>query len=117
MIRPLAVAAGAAAAGGFLLAITVSPRPARAQVLSGFDLFRTNCVGCHDLPDPEDQKHSRKDWEAILTRMVKQRGATLSDREFQAVLNYVDSFNRPKREIQWVETPAKAHKAAFTATD
>src|SRR3954465_9712576 len=104
MIRPLAIISGAAALGGLLIAIAVSPRPAHAQVLSGFDLFRTNCEGCHELPDPEDTKHSRKDWEAILTRMVKQRGATLNDREFQAVLNYVDSFNRPKREIQWVET-------------
>jgi len=116
-IRPLTIISAALALGSAVVGIAVTAPPARAQILSGFDLFRSNCDGCHELPDPEEQKRPRKDWESILTRMVKQRGATLNDKECAAVLNYLDSFNRPKREVQWVEAPAKSHTAAFAAAD
>lgn len=116
-IRPFTIICTALALGSTVIGIAVTAPPARAQILSGFDLFRSNCDGCHELPDPEEQKRPRKDWESILTRMVKQRGATLNDKEFAAVLTYLDSFNRPKREVQWVETSAKSHKAAFAAED
>jgi hypothetical protein len=103
--------------GAVVLGAALAPRPADSQALSGFDLFRSNCDGCHELYDPEEPKRTRQQWDAILTRMVKVRGATLNQQEFQAVLNYLDSFNRPRREINWVETPAKARKAVFTAAD
>jgi len=108
---------GTLAVGTLVAGALMSPRPAPAQVLSGFDVYRSNCGGCHDLYDPEDPKHSRQEWEVILNRMVKQRGATLDKQEFSAVLNYLDSFNRPRREIQWVETPAKTHKAVLNPAD
>src|SRR5690349_7456464 len=79
------IAAGALGAAALLTALARSPRPAQAQTLSGFDVFRSNCGGCHDLPDPEEPKRSRQQWDEILTRMVKVRGATLSPREFTAV--------------------------------
>ena len=110
----LTVAAGACAV---LCALSASPRPARAQALSGFDVYRGNCGGCHDLYDPEAPKRTRAEWDKILTRMVKVRGATLSTQEYNAVLNYLDSFNREHREIKWVESPARTHKAALTAAD
>ncbi len=100
-----------------VLACALTERPARAQVLSGFDVFRTNCTGCHDLPDPEEKKRTRKEWDEILVDMVKNRGASLDKNEFTAVLNYLDSFNRPKREISWVESPAKSRKLALTPAD
>jgi hypothetical protein len=111
------LAVSAVALGGLLMGAALTPRPAPAQVLSGFDVYRTNCDGCHELYDPEDPKHTRKEWETIMNRMVKQRGATLSTAEFTAVLNYLDSFNRPRREIQWVEVPAKSHKAVLSPAD
>lgn len=110
------LALGALAAATTTLA-ALTARPAPAQALSGFDLYRSNCDGCHELYDPEDPKRTRKEWEAILNRMVKERGATLNAQQFSAVLNYLDSFNRPKREIKWVEAPAKSRKAVFAAAD
>jgi hypothetical protein len=107
---------GALVLGG-LVAAALTPSPAPAQVLSGFDVYRSNCSGCHDLYDPEDPKHTRAEWETILNRMVKQRGATLNKQEFAAVLNYLDSFNRPRREINWIDQPAKTHKAVLNPAD
>jgi hypothetical protein len=114
---PVRLAVHAALAGAALIGIALAPRPSMSQALSGFDLYRSNCDGCHELYDPEEPKRSRQEWQTILTRMVKERGATLNQREFGAVLNYLDSFNRPRREIQWVDAPAKSHKAAFTSAD
>src|SRR5688572_33453037 len=94
------------ALGAILIGIAAAPRQAPAQALSGLDIYRSNCDGCHELYDPENPKRTRQQWETILTRMVKVRGATLNQQEFATVLNYVDSFNRPRREIQWIETPA-----------
>jgi len=108
---------GACLAFGVLAGVGLTGRPAQAQALSGFDVYRSNCTGCHELYDPEDPKRTRQQWDAILTRMVKVRGATLDKQEYTAVLNYLDSFNRPKRVIQWVESPAQSHKAAFKAAD
>ena len=110
-------AAGAAVVAGIAAGALLAPRPAPAQVLSGFDVYRSNCDGCHELYDPEDPKRTRAQWEVIMNRMVKQRGATLTTQEFSAVLNYLDSFNRPRREIHWLDTPAKSHKATFTPAD
>jgi hypothetical protein len=117
MRQPIGITAGAFALGTLLIGVALAPRPAPAQVLSGYDVYRSHCDGCHELYDPEDPKRTRKQWEEILTRMVKVRGATLNQQEFTAVLNYLDSFNRPRREIQWVDTPAKPHKATFSAAD
>ena len=110
------VLAGAALTGG-LLAVALTAAPSGAQALSGFDLYRSNCDGCHELYDPESPKRTRKEWDTIMVRMVKQRGATLTPQQFTAVLNYLDSFNRAKREIKWIETPAKSRKAVFAAAD
>lgn len=99
------------------MGIALSARPAPAQALSGFDVFRGNCGGCHELPDPEEPKRTRQGWETILNRMVKERGATLNKQEFAAVLSYLDSFNREKREIQWLETPARSHTAQLKPAD
>lgn len=94
-----------------LVAIAVGPAP--AQVLSGYDLFRMHCDGCHDLPDPENPRRTREQWQQVLKEMVEVRGATLSPREMTAVLNFLDSFNQPRREIEWVETPAPAISLLF----
>lgn len=110
------VLAGLALTGG-LVALGLTAAPSTAQALSGFDLYRSNCDGCHELYDPESPKRTRKEWDTIMTRMVKTRGATLTPQQYTAVLNYVDSFNRAKREIKWVEAPAKSRKAVFTAAD
>lgn len=117
MNKPVWIASSAFALVAVIAGVSVSPRAARAQILSGFDVYRSNCDGCHELYDPESPKRTRAQWSTILTRMVKVRGATLNDREYGAVLNYLDSFNRVKREIKWIDTPAKSHKATFTVAD
>lgn len=115
--RSIRALGGILITAGGLFSLAGSPRPAAAQVLSGFDVFRSNCVGCHELPDPEETKHTKAQWDEILTRMVKVRGATLSKTEYTAVLNYLDSFNRPRREVQWLDAPAKTHKTTLSMAD
>lgn len=116
-LLPARLAVGALAACGVLLGVVLAPRPAPAQALSGFDVYRTHCGGCHELYDPEDPKRTRKEWDTIVVRMIKERGATLNKQEVTAVLNYLDSFNRPPRQIRWLDQPAKSRKAALTAQD
>lgn len=101
-------------------AALIAPLPlgaAPAQVVSGFDVFRSNCGGCHELYDPENPVRTREQWDEILTRMVQLRGATLSKPEHAAVLSYLDSFNRPKGENVWVEAPARSHALALAPAD
>ncbi|MFN3653689.1 MAG: hypothetical protein ACK47B_29265 [Armatimonadota bacterium] len=117
MRSPARLAAGAALLGALLIGTALSPRSSGAQALSGFDLFRSNCDGCHPLPDPEEPKRSRAEWEKLLNEMVKVRGAALNEQEVRAVLGFLDSFNRPERQIEWVETPAASRKAVFSAAD
>jgi hypothetical protein len=95
---------------GLVGAFCAAALPARGQALSGFDLYRGNCGGCHELYDPENPHRTRDEWQTILTRMVKSRGATLDKQEMAAVLTYLDSFNRAPREIRWVETPAASRR-------
>lgn len=95
-----------------LACLLAGPMPA-AQNVSGLDVFRTNCDGCHELPDPERPRRTRGEWENVLRKMVEEKGASLSRPEFTAVLNYLDSFNQPAREIIWKDEPAASHRAAF----
>ncbi len=104
---------GSALLGAVLLIALGTATTGRAQTLSGLDLYRTRCDGCHELPEPDEPKRSRIEWDQILTRMIRTRGAVVSPPEKTALLNYLDSFNRPAREIRWVETPARSRKAAF----
>lgn len=105
------------AAGAATVALLLTPHSGSTQALSGFDVYRANCSGCHELPDPEDPKRTRDEWNAILDRMVKEKGASLNEQEQAAVLNYLDSFNRPKREIRWNDAPARSRTAQFTTAD
>jgi hypothetical protein len=99
-----------AAAAGTITAPATAPA---AQGVSGLDVFRTNCDGCHDLPDPERPKRTRAEWEAVLQKMVKEKGASLNKQEFAAVLDYLDSFNVVHRAVAWNDKPAAAHRFAF----
>jgi hypothetical protein len=116
-LSPLKIAAAGVVGVCGLAALALGARPVTGQSLSGFDVYRSNCDGCHELYDPESPKRTRAQWDDILVRMVKQRGATLTPAQHAAVLNYLDSFNRPKREIKWIEVPAKSRKATFAAAD
>jgi hypothetical protein len=93
--------------------VILAATPALPQALSGLDVYRANCGGCHELYDPAEPRRSRAEWEAILTRMVRERGASLDDREYVAVLNYLDGFNRTRREIAWSTAPAPARRVVF----
>src|SRR5205085_3888475 len=42
-------------------------------------------------------------------------GATLNEKEFAAVLDYLDSFNQPHRETAWNDAPAASHRAELSA--
>lgn len=89
------------------------PVRAPAQGAGGLDVFRTHCDGCHDLPDPESPHRTKAEWEAVLNKMVKEKGAALNKQEFSAVLGYLDSFNQPAREVRWKGGPAATHRAVF----
>ena len=102
---------------GAALMAPLSPGAAPAQVLSGFDVFRSNCGGCHEPYDPESPVRTREQWDEILTRMVQIQGATLSKPEHAAVLSYLDSFNRAKRETTWVDAPARSHTSTLAPAD
>src|SRR6059058_955296 len=112
---------GRRAVGGWLClclaaAVAAGARPVpAAQQQSGLDVFRTNCDVCHDLPDPERPKRTRAEWETVLTKMVKEKGASLNKPEFAAVLDYLDSFNVVHRAVAWNDKPAAAHRFAFDA--
>lgn len=93
-----------------------TPQEAAPPVVSGFDIYREACESCHELYDPESPKHTRAEWNVILDRMLD-RGAVLNGHEYVAVLNYLDSFNRPKREIRWNDAPAKSRTALFAVAD
>src|SRR5262249_20301808 len=93
--------------------ITAPASAPAAQAVSGLDVFRTNCDGCHDLPDPERPKRARAEWEAVLQKMVKEKGASLNKQEFAAVLDYLDSFNVVHRAVAWNDKPAAAHRFNF----
>lgn len=88
-----------------------------AQTLSGIDLFKTRCDGCHELPEPDDPKRPRMVWDQIVSRMIKVRGAVLNVPEKNTLLNYLDSFNREPRQIKWVDEPAKSRTAALPIGD
>jgi hypothetical protein len=107
------------AMGGLAIGAALLPRPASAQALNGFDVYRSNCSGCHELYEPGDKEwqDTREKWEKVLNKMVKEKGASLNKQEFTSLLNYLDSFNYKPKEIQWVETPAKSHKVSLTPAD
>jgi hypothetical protein len=100
-----------------VLGAVLVPAPAPAQALSGLDLFRSRCDGCHELPEPDSPKRGRQAWDELLTRMIRVRGAVVSPSEKQSLLNFLDSFNREPREIRWLEEPATSRKAVFLPTD
>src|SRR5205823_2973637 len=58
---------------------------------------------------------TRAAWQAVMEKMVKEKGASLNQKEFAAVLDYLDSFNQSRREPGWNDQPAASHRAAFTA--
>jgi hypothetical protein len=95
----------------------VAGGPADGQALSGADLYQANCQGCHELYDPESPRRSRAEWDAILTKMIQEQGAALSVRERAAVLAFLDSFNRPPREILWRESAAASRVVEFAAPE
>src|SRR5262245_6554183 len=93
--------------------LIAAPAAPGVQGMSGLDVFRTNCDGCHDLPDPERPKRTRAEWEAVLQKMVKEKGASLNKQEFAAVLDYLDGFNAVRRVVAWNDKPAATHRFAF----
>lgn len=101
----------AALAAAALLALPVS-----GQALAGADLFKANCGGCHELPDPEQMPRAREEWERLVKQMIE-RGATLNPREARAVVDYLDGFNRAARRIQWNRQPAASHTLRLSDTD
>lgn len=95
----------------------LGPFSAFAQVNNGYFVLQNNCKGCHPLSitDPEIKKRPRKEWDKILTRMIKERGASLNKREYALLLDYLDSFNYLPKEINWVTGPARSHQVTFSA--
>ena len=51
-------------------------------------LVQDRCTGCHTLAPIEAARKTGQEWERTVYRMIR-RGARLSDREAQAVIDYL----------------------------
>jgi len=93
--------------GVFLLALGLCALPVRAQMPEGEgkDLIQRECTACHDTGRISNQKKTKDDWVDTVSRMVG-RGASLNDKEFDTVIDYlVKNFGKEDSKIN-----AKAKK-------
>ena len=57
----------------------------------GYALFQSRCITCHSLRYIQMQPDmKRQGWEKIVDKMRKNFGATLSDSEAVAIVDYLD---------------------------
>jgi len=96
------------------MAASLPAQRASGQALAGADLFKANCGGCHELPDPEETPRERGEWQRLVRQMIE-RGATLDAREAKSVVDYLDSFNKTARSIRWSREPAASHRLAVAS--
>jgi len=51
----------------------------------------TVCTGCHDLDTVLETRHTKEGWKDTVDKMVD-RGATASDEEFSAIVEYLTKY-------------------------
>ena len=82
--------------GGLLAATVVLAQDDRLVPGPGSTLTETKCKVCHELQHIRRQPLSRGEWIENL-RNMKERGAPISDAEFQVILEYLAAYyNREK---------------------
>jgi hypothetical protein len=56
-----------------------------ADLANGFELYQTNCGGCHELKNELD--YSKEQWNVILPKMAKE--AHLDAKQEKSIGNYI----------------------------
>ena len=56
-----------------------------ADLANGFELYQTNCGGCHELKN--ELAYSKEQWQVILPKMAKE--AHLDAKQEKSISNYV----------------------------
>ena len=80
--------------------ITLPPDDAYAALKPGpgMDVTRTNCVSCHSTDYIVMQpRGDAKQWQAVVTKMIKVYGTELSEREVEAIVEYLASAYGPAK--------------------
>ena len=62
--------------------------PPAAPVIDGAALLEDRCSECHSTNKVKQAPRSKSDWESNVNRMI-QKGASLSDAEKQALVDYL----------------------------
>lgn len=57
-----------------------------ADLAQGFELYQSNCGGCHELKNELD--YSKEQWQVILPKMAKE--AHLDAKQEKSISNYVN---------------------------
>jgi cytochrome c5 len=52
-------------------------------------LFEKKCSTCHSTSRTTSQKKTRREWERTISRMKNVNGASLTDQETQAIVEYL----------------------------
>ncbi|MCE2402874.1 hypothetical protein J4G08_18570 [Candidatus Poribacteria bacterium] len=57
-------------------------------------VFETNCGQCHELRSPSNRSMTATQWEAVVQRMVRDKGAEISDDDQTKIVHYLKSAAR-----------------------
>lgn len=71
-------------------AIFILTCPGRAQT-DGKSLFETKCSVCHGLDRPKSVVKSRDEWDKTVMRMKAKPGASITDEEAKAIVDYLST--------------------------
>lgn len=72
-----------------------APAPAAAQDPPGKEILSRKCFQCHAISMWNSLRQDRKQWEAVLYRMVG-RGALWTEAEISAMADYLAQLRGPK---------------------
>ena len=80
--------------------ITLPPDDAYAELAPGpgVELVRANCVLCHSTDYIVTQPRSdAKQWQGVVTKMMKVYGALINEQDAQAIVEYLVSAHGPTK--------------------
>jgi len=104
------------------LAVLMTPGSSKGQNLPdgpGRDALQKVCTGCHGVEAAVSARHTREEWEAIVSDMVD-KGASGTDAELEQIITYLSTNYRRRPATVNVNTaPAKALELdlGFTKSD
>ncbi|SFM78347.1 photosystem P840 reaction-center cytochrome c-551 [Thermodesulforhabdus norvegica] len=69
--------------------ISILPYQGHTRMDDGKALFETKCSVCHGLDRPKSLLKSREEWVETVTRMKAKPGASITDEEAEAIVDYL----------------------------